>query len=196
RGVFEPQALNMGARARMRTGPRHPRLGALGMHLASAFLSRHYTRRCIHAPESAFARERVDAIRGQLERGDTVYLAGIGAGGMHNSGVALMEVSAAHGPRLICNNEEERFSGDKHTSEFPTHAIEDLLRRIDRMGIARDRITAWAGTWDYAQFGAQIARTAAEELPGSLGLLRRGANPAFDLRSLERGCRAARRLGE
>src|SRR5262249_33709252 len=39
-------------------------------------------------------------------------------------------------------------------------------------------------------------RTASEELPESLGLLRRGANPAFDLRSLERGCRAARRLGE
>src|SRR5262245_60457098 len=181
---------------RMRNRPRHPRLGALGMLLASAFLSRHYARRRIHGPESAFTRERVGAIRAQLERGNTVHVAGIGAGGMHNSGVALVEISAEHGPRLICNNEEERFSGNKHTADYPKHAIECMLRRLDRMGIAPDRIAAWAGTWDYARFGALIARTAFEELPGSLGLLRPGANPAFDLRSLERGCHAARKLGE
>ena len=59
--------------------------------------------------------ERLDAVRAALARGETVYLAGIGAAGLHNSGVALIEVSRAHGPRIICSNEEERFSGKKHT---------------------------------------------------------------------------------
>ena len=58
-------------------------------------------------------------VREKLARGETVFLAGLGPPGTHNSGVALVEVTQAHGPRLIVNNEEERFSGNKHTTEYP-----------------------------------------------------------------------------
>ena len=34
-----------------------------------------------------------------LQRGETVYLAGLGAPGTHNSGLALVEVTQANGPR-------------------------------------------------------------------------------------------------
>ena len=44
--------------------------------------------------------------------------------GTHNSGVALVEVTQADGPRLIVNNEEERFSGNKHTTEYPRASID------------------------------------------------------------------------
>ena len=132
----------------------------------------------------------------QLQRGETVYVAGIAAGGMHNSGVALVEISNERGPRIICNNEEERFSGEKHTTRYPTHAIDDLVRLMDRLGIARDRIAAWVGTWDYAAFGATMIRAVFEELPGSLNSLRPSANSAFDLGNLDKGGRAARMLGK
>ena len=62
-----------------------------------------------------FANSRIALVREKLERGETVYLAGLGPPGTHNSGVALVEVTQANGPRLIVNNEEERFSGNKHT---------------------------------------------------------------------------------
>ncbi len=62
-------------------------------------------------------------MRDKLARGETVYLAGLGAPGTHNSGVALVEVTQAHGPRLILNNEEERFSGNKHTTEYPRASV-------------------------------------------------------------------------
>jgi carbamoyltransferase len=126
--------------------------------------------------------ERLRAVRGDLERGATVYLAGISCGGLHNSGVALVEVSAQHGPRLICNHEEERFSGNKHSTEYPHHAIDALVNTLDRLGIGTDRIAAWLGTFDYAAFIATMIRSMFEELPGSLRQLALGPNSAFDRR--------------
>jgi carbamoyltransferase len=69
-----------------------------------------------HQLGSEFADARIAHVRDKLARGETVYLAGLGAPGTHNSGLALVEVTQADGPRLIVNNEEERFSGNKHTT--------------------------------------------------------------------------------
>ena len=131
---------------------------------------------------STFATERLRAVRADLERGATVYLTGISCGGVHNSGVALVEVSAHHGPRLICNHEEERFSGNKHSTEYPHHAINALVKTADRLGIGTDRIAAWLGTFDYAALLATMIRALSEELPGSLRQLTLGPNPGFDRR--------------
>ncbi len=59
-------------------------------------------------------------------------LAGLGLAGTHNSGVALVEVTQADGPRLIVNNEEERFSGNKHTTEYPRHSIDEMVATLPR----------------------------------------------------------------
>ena len=53
-----------------------------------------------HQLGSAYADARIARVREKLARGETVYLAGIGAPGTHNSGVALVEVTPANGPRL------------------------------------------------------------------------------------------------
>ena len=66
-----------------------------------------------HQLGSNFADTRIAHVREKLARGETVFLAGLGLSGTHNSGVALVEVTQAHGPRLIVNNEEKRFSGNK-----------------------------------------------------------------------------------
>ncbi len=50
-----------------------------------------------HQLDSDFADARIAHVREKLSRGETVYLAGIGPPGTHNSGVALVEVTQANG---------------------------------------------------------------------------------------------------
>jgi carbamoyltransferase len=61
----------------MRIGPSHPWLGAAGFHLALPLLEFYYRKLAIHRSESRFTRERVLAIKDKIERGQTVYLAGV-----------------------------------------------------------------------------------------------------------------------
>ena len=139
--------------------------------------------------------ERLEAVRAALERGESVYLAGIGAAGLHNSGVALIEVSPAHGPRIICNNEEERFSGKKHTDEFPRCALQALKTTMERIGIGPERVAAWLATWDYAAFAATMGRSILEEFPASLNLLRPRETPVLNTARLDPATRGPRHLG-
>lgn len=177
-----------------RTGPRHRRLGAVAFRLALPLLERFYAAKRIYRPASAFALKRLQAVRAKLDRGEIVYLAGIAAAGTHNSGAALVEVTRESGPRLICNNEEERFSGNKHTTEYPRQAIDDLLKTMQRIGIGPGDIDAWVGTWDFSALAATLLRVVLEELPGSLSMLRLSANAAFNPRHLDQGSRAPRHV--
>ena len=92
-----------------------------------------------HQLGSEFADARIARVRERLSRGETVYLAGIGPPGTHNSGVALVEVTQASGPRLIVNNEEERFSGNKHTTEYPRVSIDEMVAVLRGMGRSEER---------------------------------------------------------
>ena len=162
-----------------KTRPRHPRLGATAGSFALRLLDRYYSNRQIYRPTSAVTRERLRSVRAELDQGATVFLAGISPGGTHNSGVALLEISKQRGPRIICNNEEERFAGKKHTTQYPKNGIEVLAKTMNRNGIGPDRIAAWVGTWDYAALGAGVIRSIFEELPSSLLNLRPVAHPGF-----------------
>ena len=143
----------------MRTGPRHPRLAATGFRLLRPIFEWFYARKQIYRSTSRYASARLNEVRAALDRGETVYLAGIGPAGLHNSGVALIEVSRQHGPRIICNNEEERFSGEKHSTDFPRHALASLKSTMGRIGIGPERISAFLATWDYPLFAATVMRT-------------------------------------
>jgi carbamoyltransferase len=179
-----------------RIGPSHPRLGAAASQFALPLLDHYYSHQQIYRPTSAFAVERLRAIRAQLERGGTVYIGGIAVGGSHNSGVALLEVSPERGPQIICNNEEERFSGKKHTTEYPFNAIDALAKIMDRIGIGSDQIETWVGTFDYAALGASVIRTFFEEFPWSaLNALSQTANPAFEVNFGFQAHGAANKLG-
>src|ERR1700757_3766834 len=90
--------------------PRHPRLGAAGFHFARWLAQRTMGPAGFHQLGSKFADHRLARVREKLRRGETVFLAGLGLAGTHNSGGALVAVTQANGPRLIVNNEEERFS--------------------------------------------------------------------------------------
>ena len=132
-----------GLNPKLRIGPRHPRLGGSGFHAARWLSARLFRAAGFHQLGSDFADDRIARIREKLGRGETVYLAGLGPPGTHNSGVALVEVSQAIGPRLIVNNEEERFSGNKHTTEYPKASIDAMVATLRGMGRDIGDIAAW-----------------------------------------------------
>ena len=152
-----------------------------------------------HRLDLAFAKARIAAAREKLARGETLYLAGIGLPGTHNSGVALVEVTQAHGPRLILNNEEERFSGNKHTTEYPAKSIDAMVAALRGMGRDVGDIHAWLTSWDYPLLAGTMFRAILEEAPQSLRLARLPDAAAFDRRRLDQMTRTpkilARQLG-
>ena len=180
----------------MRIGPRHPWLGRIGYGLTLLILEGFCARRGIHRAGSAFAAERFKALRQKLDRGETLYLGGICGSGTHNSGVALIEVSRASGSKIICNNEEERFSGERHTTRFPEQSIEELVATLRRAGLGPERIDGWFSAWDNVAFIATVARTVIEEAPASFSYLRKNDLTAFSMHSMDKGMRMARALGQ
>ena len=136
------------------------------------------------------------AIRSKIERGETSYLAGVSSVGFHNSGIALIELTRERGPRLIFNNEEERFSGEKHTNAYPRHSIEHMLTAMAAMGLNVGHIDAWLTSWDYAAVWATLIRVTSRKHRLSFSMLRDQATPAFSLRALDRGIRASRHITE
>jgi carbamoyltransferase len=182
-----------------RIGPRHPRLGAAGFRLAKWLATKAFARAGFHQIGSAFAQARLALAREKLARGKTLYLAGLGLPGTHNSGVALVEVTPAKGPRLILNNEEERFSGNKHTTEYPAQSIDAMVASLRGMGRDVGDIFAWLTSWDYPTLSGTIARSLLEEAPQSLRLARNTEAAGFDGRRLDQMTRApkilARQLG-
>ena len=149
-----------------------------------------------HQLGSEFADARIAHVREKLERGETVYLAGLGPPGTHNSGVALVEVTQADGPRLILNNEEERFSGNKHTTEYPRASIDAMVATLRGMGRDIGDIDAWLTSWDYPTLAGTLARSVLEEAPQSLRLLRTTEAAGFDGRRLDQMTRTPKILGQ
>jgi carbamoyltransferase len=152
-----------------------------------------------HQLGSKFADHRLARVREKLRRGETVFLAGLGLAGTHNSGVALVAVTQANGPRLIVNNEEERFSGNKHTTEYPHQSIEAMVATLRAAGRDIGDIDAWLTSWDYPSLAGTLTRSMVEEIPQSLNLARVSDASAFDRRRLEQMTRSpkilARQLG-
>jgi carbamoyltransferase len=149
-----------------------------------------------HRLGSAFANQRIAQVGEKLARGETVYLAGLGLPGMHNSGAALVEVTQANGPRLIVNNEEERFSGNKHTTEYPRASIDAMVATLRDMGRDVGDISAWLTNWDFPALIGTLARSVLEEFPQGLNLLRQTEAAAFDGRRLEQMTRMPKLLGK
>src|ERR1043166_4058294 len=183
----------------IRIGPRHPRLAGIGFRLARWLAAKTMGAAGFHQLGSGFADARIAHVREKHLRGETVYLAGLGAPGTHNSGLALVEVTQADGPRLIVNNEEERFSGNKHTTEYPEASIEAMVKTLREMGRDLDDIAAWVTTWDYPTLLGTLVRSMLEEAPQSFKLLRNSEAAGFDGRRLEQMTRTpkllARQLG-
>src|SRR4051812_18440076 len=178
-----------------RIGPKYPRLGTAGFRAARWLAAKLLARAGFHQAGSAYATERLGFIRAQLQRGETVYVAGLGPPGTHNSGVALIEVSRKAGPRLIVNNEEERFSGNKHTTEYPRASLEAMVETLRSIGRDVGDIAAWVTTWDYPTLFGTLVRSMLEEAPQGFRLLRSTEAAGFDGRRLEQMTRTPKLLG-
>ena len=148
-----------------RLGPRNPRLGAAAFRLALPLLERLCRHKKIFRSTSAFASEQFRSLASRLNNGEPLYLAGIGPGGIHNSGAALVEVIPERGCKIICNNEEERFSGEKHSTRYPEKSVAALIERMDTMGLGPERIDAWFLSWDFPVRGATFAACCAGGSP-------------------------------
>jgi carbamoyltransferase len=147
-----------------------------------------------HELGSDFATQRIASIRESLNRGETVYLAGLAAPGTHNTGVALVEVTKANGPRLIVNNEEERFSGNKHTTEYPRQSLDAMAATLRGLGRDIGDIAAFVTTWDYPAFFATLVRSVFEEAPASFRLLGVPSFAGIDKRRMDQVRRMPRIL--
>jgi carbamoyltransferase len=179
-----------------RIGPKHPWLGDIGFRVARWLGAKTMAAAGFHQLGSDFADARLAHVREKLGRGETVYLAGLGPPGTHNSGVALVEVTKASGPRLILNNEEERFSGNKHTTEYPRASLDAMVATLRGMGRDIGDIDAWLTSWDYPDLFGTIARSLLEEAPQSLRLLRATDAAGFDGRRLDQMTRTPKILGK
>ena len=147
-----------------------------------------------HQLESRLAKERLALARQKLARGETLYLAGLGAPGTHNSGVALVELTQGGGPRLLFNNEEERFSGNKHTSEYPQKSLDAMAASLRAMERDVTDVFAWLTSWDYPTLAGTLFRSVLEELPQSLKLARKLQATGFDGRRLDEMTRTPKKL--
>src|SRR4051812_19594757 len=179
-----------------RIGSKYPRLGAAGFRAARWLAAKLLAAAGFHQVGSDYATGRIEFIRGRLQRGETVYVAGLGPPGTHNSGVALIEVSRHGGPRLIVNNEEERFSGNKHTTEYPRASIDAMVATLRGMGRDVGDIAAWVTTWDYPNLFGTLVRSMLEEAPQGFRLLRNTEAAGFDGRRLEQMTRTPKLLGK
>src|SRR5262249_38510964 len=99
----------------------------------------------------------------------------------------------------ILNNEEERFSGNKHTTEYPAKSIDAMVATLRGMGRDVGDIDAWLTSWDYPALAGTLFRAMLEEAPQGLRLARLPDAAAFDRRRLDQMTRMpkilARQLG-
>jgi carbamoyltransferase len=181
-------------KAGIRSRPRHPRLAKAGYRLTRWLGEPLMARIGFHRIGSEFATRKLASIRERLRRGETVYIAGLGASGTHNTGVALIEVSQERGPRIIVNNEEERFSGTKHTTEYPRASLDAMAETLRQMGRSIGDIAAFVTTWDYPVLLATAVRTVLEEAPASFKLLATPVGVAIDRRRMDQMRRTPRIL--
>jgi carbamoyltransferase len=181
---------------KLRVGPRHPRLAKAGYRLTRRLAEAAMARIGFHRINSEFARRTIESVREHLQRGETVYVLGFAASGTHNTGVALIEITQAGGPRIVLNNEEERFSGEKHTTEYPRRSIDAMVEHLRAIGRDVGDIAAIVTTWDYPVLLATLVRTVLEEAPGSLKLLQNPPAPAIDRRRMDQMRRTPRLLAK
>ena len=175
-------------------GPRFQRLGtaAFAATYPLARLAGALAR--LHSPTGAYARERITSMRQKLERGETVYVLGIGPGG-HNTGVGLVEASKIRGVRIIANHEEERFRAVKHFQRYPDKSVRILAEQMKQLGIEPGSIHAACASWDYPYWTGKAIESVVQELPGSLRLLSRAASPQMNARCVLDAFTAPKRLG-
>jgi carbamoyltransferase len=95
-------------------------------------------------------------LKTRVENGETVYIIGITLG-THNAGASLVCISMKDGVTLVCNNEEERFSGTKHDWRFPCNSLsklKEIIVDINTQSGKEAKILCCLVSWDFMSFSA------------------------------------------
>jgi carbamoyltransferase len=95
---------------------------------------------------SSEANELSNSFKDRIAHGQKLYLVGLNLG--HNSGVSLVEATAASGIRILANYEEERFSSVKHAAGYPEHSIRELGLYLKSLGRSANDIFCVAYAWN------------------------------------------------
>lgn len=175
-------------------GPAHPRAGRWVFKAMKSFITATYARRQFYRPESPYAGEAAASMWKKLRRGESVYLLGITPAG-HNSGVALVEASLERGVNLICNEEEERYTGIKHFAGYPEQSVEAIKERMAGMGLGPRDVHACLAGWCYMDVIPQGLRAVAEHAPESLALLHPPKGSEANAHGMRGVSRTPERLG-
>ncbi len=149
-----------------RWGPKRPRFTRGATRLYYSLLNSHLSRKGVVEFDSEEGRSRLARLERALAEGRESYLLGFRAG-LHNSGAALLRITSEGRLELICNEEEERYTGEKHCSAYPEHAVAAVRRRMEDYGVAPADLTACVGSLEFAKGAAVMIRTACEEAPRS-----------------------------
>jgi carbamoyltransferase len=155
-----------------RWGPRRPLLAKWGGRAAVSMVNRFLVHRGLHRLDSELGRSRLASLEEAIGAGREAYVLGFNAGA-HNTGAGLVRVSERGGVELICNEEEERYTGVKHSREYPQHSIETIRQRMNALGLGPEDLAACVSSWDYAAAAdVQFVAPVLEEAPASMALLR------------------------
>jgi carbamoyltransferase len=151
-----------------RWGPRRPRLARLGADAALPAFEWLTSLRNIVSFDSEPGQARLSELERAIRAGREAYVLGIGFG-FHNSGAALVRVSAEGTVELICNEEEERYAAVKHCSAYPEHSVAAVGRRMEKLGIGPADLAACVSSWEYAKATVTFGvRPPFEEAPASM----------------------------
>jgi carbamoyltransferase len=156
-----------------RWGPKRPRTAKWGSQAFLLAIGRLLAHHGLHRPHSKLGRARLAALQQAISAGQERYVLGFNTTS-HNSGAALVRVTGRGRVELICNEEEERYTAEKHCNQYPEHSIESVKRQMRALGIGPGDLAACVSSWDYAGFlDIGFLRPVLEEAPASLTVLLR-----------------------
>jgi carbamoyltransferase len=136
----------------------------------------------VHGPDSRLGRARLAALGDTIRAGREAYVLGFNTAS-HNSGAALVRVSARAGVEVICNEEEERYAAVKHCDQYPEHSIAAIKERMAGLGLGPEDLAVCVSGWDFAgSFNVGSLQPVLEEAPASLTVLLRERAPAQSMR--------------
>jgi carbamoyltransferase len=128
--------------------PSHPLAGKIVENLSFPLIRAIGSALRFYGCNSRYAVAKGQEMKERLNRGESVYLLGLGPSG-HNSTAALTKISAEEGILSICNNEEERYTGIRQEDRFPEHSLREIFAYMEKSQIDPDQILAVVRSWDY-----------------------------------------------
>jgi len=150
-----------------RWGAKHSRLAEFGYRALEPVGRLGAAKWGLVGSDSRVAQSRLALLAEAMREGREAYVLGVGFA-THNSGASLVRVSPDGTLELVCNEEEERYTGIKHCSDYPEHSVEAIKVRLSRLGISPTELAAVVNNWDFPKLMATLVRGAIEEAPRSL----------------------------